>query len=32
MTDEFAIVMDERGEMERVEVDRVHDIKEEEEY
>jgi hypothetical protein len=29
MTDEFAIVMDERGEMERVEVDRVHDIKEE---
>jgi hypothetical protein len=31
MTDDFAIVMDERGEMERVEVDRVHDIKEEEE-
>jgi hypothetical protein len=29
MTDEFAIVMDEKGEMERVEVERIHDIQEE---
>lgn len=32
MTDDFAIVMDERGEMERVEAERIYDIQKEEEY